>query len=681
MIKFFTRIFFCFIFLFCSSTKGQTWVSTKYFDNSSGTLIHNDTTPIGPLEMCKLSGGGIVTITRIDPDVKNNLVFLTDSGIGSAGATISHSFGSSSESAYGLLPTYDNGYVYEMQHLNSAGSFVKINKIGSTGLFSETTYYPNYLSHITPTPLNTNYVFNSHDSILEYDSNGNFMRGRSPASGYIVRTMNDSDFIMFNSTSISRQDFNGVIKWLVHFGNCFPISVDTNVIYCKLGNQVLKLKTIDGSTIWTKTISHFGISKTYDDGLITCGGIDKNLIAKYDSTGNLILSRSIPFPQFGYRNIIELSPNYFITGGAYKCNHPNNWGSGYSYFYMSLDSSLHGVIDSTHQYYTGNANDNNILSFADDAATIAAAIGNTGLTREPALKNLISASVFGTNWQGRFCTGLNYKYSDYNGDGTIDTTDIINLAYNNYGPNSVSAHWPVSAPQNSIPSIKLIIAEDSIIAGDSITIYITVGSDSFPVDSIYALSITILSQYIGDFTNCNFSIPTNNFGDTSLNLYFYYLTTNVGQFVNILYARTDHINTFLQGDTIAKFRWKTFSHISGNRTPQFWFSAVTNCGYQLNLNLISDNIYLNNPSLGISKINDSKIVVSPNPSPGLFYIDINNSLDGEVLLFNSIGKEILRREINESRIFLDLENQPEGIYYLQCKTSNDVFHSKILIVH
>lgn len=85
----------------------------------------------------------------------------------------------------------------------------------------------------------------------------------------------------------------------------------------------------------------------------------------------------------------------------------------------------------------------------------------------------------------------------------------------------------------------------------------------------------------------------------------------------------------------------------------------------------------------ISTLNN--VSLYPNPSNGLFTIEMNNQEKGKVLLqvFNQLGKSIKTIELEKTSDYLktevDLQNVSKGLYYLQIKINDKQENKKVVI--
>jgi hypothetical protein len=673
---FFTILTFIFINI-NSKLSAQTWINTFEYENTWGTIsLRRDTANVGPYNMIRSSDGNIIMLSQVNQAEKGTLIKINPFGNRIWATPAYLSGGIQFEDAYSLRATNDSGCVYLFRH-QGASIISEVRRINSNGSTKWIKQYslPEIVDDVVQTNYNTTLVV-FQDSLEELNSSGNRIRSRlSPNSSYFV--IGDSDLIVTNASGTRRENFSGTnIKWSIP-NAYYPIYADTNIIYA---NDIVKLQSSTGNVIWNVIHDATQVAITSDLGLIT---MKDKTISRLDSSGNIIWQRIVDFPAIRLTGIMEANPNQYITGGQYKCMNAAYYGLtnvGYAAFYASLDSSGHGVIDSLDSFFMGNANDNSIGGFVDDAAYIAVASGRTGTPRIPAVQfSTVSApfSVFGTDWDTSFYTGVNYKYSDVNGDGLIDLADIDQLSHFYYWNYQVSPHWRLSSfatPSSSTaPILKLVCENDSLFPGDSSTINIILGSSSATIDSIYALAATINTNF---FESMVVDLTAQQFGYPGVSLYQHFYSTNSTS--HFLIARNDHQNAIIAGDTIAKIRF----HISptawtGIKIVSCTATALTALGYPVTLNIEGDSLYISSTT-GINKIPDESIIIFPNPTSNYIHINAGNEKILSFKLIDNYGRVLkCKNDIKTNGVeILDLSI---GIYYVQIFTENGEWNSKIFI--
>jgi len=87
-------------------------------------------------------------------------------------------------------------------------------------------------------------------------------------------------------------------------------------------------------------------------------------------------------------------------------------------------------------------------------------------------------------------------------------------------------------------------------------------------------------------------------------------------------------------------------------------------------------------SSGINELNSSNWLVYPNPSNGIFNIDFNESVFvNEIEIYSILGKQVGREILNNSveRMEFNLQEQPEGIYFITIRSNNERYTLRIIL--
>lgn len=254
-------------------------------------------------------------------------------------------------------------------------------------------------------------------------------------------------------------------------------------------------------------------------------------------------------------------------------------------------------------------------------------------------------SIF-KNWTDRFQSGINYKFSDVDGNGQIDSTDLLPLLYHFY-PRNLGPDWQRQQQSSpTLPDLRFEFRNNSIHAADTLVLDVIAGSSSVPFDSIYGLSF---NTFIGptaqgihlNLTSSSLEVNTTSFGNPLTDLYSYF-NFNPGNFNlnSVVICRTNHINAQVAGDTIATISMLVPPTYSG--TDTFYLSVYSNAiswgGYQLQYNTLIDTIYISSP-VGIIENHISSLSISPNPTSNELNISLSKNSVSEIMVVDLQGKE------------------------------------------
>lgn len=73
------------------------------------------------------------------------------------------------------------------------------------------------------------------------------------------------------------------------------------------------------------------------------------------------------------------------------------------------------------------------------------------------------------------------------------------------------------------------------------------------------------------------------------------------------------------------------------------------------------------------------IILYPNPSNGLFTLDLPGNSTGDINVYNTLGKLIKTQSISGSKTTLDLTSCTKGIYYLNIRLNDNIYCRKMVI--
>lgn len=345
------------------------------------------------------------------------------------------------------------------------------------------------------------------------------------------------------------------------------------------------------------------------------------------------------------------------------------------------------VGDSCNPVWPGDVNDD---SLADnfDFLDLALAYGANGTTRQN--PSIIWNGWPSADWGQVSSSGIDYKFADCNGDGTVDMDDTT-AVLNNYG---LYHTYRLSQPvyNAALPDLWIQFTQDSVASGGNPGVaQLFFGSPAQQAASIYGLAFTVSfnNQQI-DVLNTSFAASSSWLGTPGTDLFGVAHEDTSGQFA-IAIARIDHTNRTGDG-LIASIYFTSTSNLvgSGNSVAvPFTISNVKVISANdsvIAINTVNDtvtifdDITLNIPAAGT--VND--LQVFPNPSEGMFIINFTSPIVAgyTIEVLNPIGQVVYSEQALHTsgmiRKKIDLSSQPAGLFLVKITGENGAVSQKIL---
>lgn len=295
-----------------------------------------------------------------------------------------------------------------------------------------------------------------------------------------------------------------------------------------------------------------------------------------------------------------------------------------------------------------------------------------------------------TDWQSISTDSIDLKHVDCDGDGEIFFNDIDAIEQNyNRTHNGVNA-----TRADGAPGLHLEFDLDTIYpAPDSGNIIINadiiMGTADLPVEEIYGVAFSV--AYPADLVDSS-SVAADYFMDswmgdptTTLQLEKNVISQSV---VDFGYSRTDQQNisgfgqigtvSFVMTDNIIG---KISSDVELN-FPITNIRAILNTGEEVAI-MGSENVVVvdvndtstatNNPSLS------QHFNIFPNPTPNTINITINDLQANTLTLYNTVGQQVLARQIVSADTQVDVSQLPSGMYLLSIQTDKGFYNEKIIV--
>ena len=653
----------------------STWVKTLYYDYGDNTNYHHDSLHVGPAEIAMRPDGKIFVL-NMNSEQGHQDIYLVDS-LGTILSNVGCGAWLTLQEwdSYGLKATPDSGCVFIQHYYDFGGATTftlkKINKAGVESII-DTWTAPNEIFSVTPNYHNSFYCNLGNDSVLDYYT-GLYYSG-SITGDYIF----SNDDHLSSGINFERIDMLGNIIWSIPSDGYHYIAASENIIYY-LNDSLRKIDALTGNILWTRPTTIFD---TYcfspkSDGL---GAMSGRTIVSIDSSGFLINQNTINLTLHEPTIIASSSDGSIYTGGNIRTRSRYASVDGRSGIIIKLDENCRGTIDSTDFYLVGDAHHNNQVNFVDDIAVIAAALGNS--SGHPDINNFSHPGdiFYSPDWGSSFQSELNYKYSDVNLDGIIDTNDLKDLHVDIYSANLV----PFNPDTNSISvPVYFRTRNTTLTTGDTLIVDVILGDSLHPVDSVYTFSFNYGLRFYTpapeDSIEC--IIKDGVFGNLGTNMIYYEpqdysIYNNSGA---VLY-RTNHQNIFLVGDTILELKMKLNGNLSSQLIPGCGVRLVTNGGYTIPVDLRTDTINFLSNSINQIK-NEAPIIVYPSPASNYITVKSNSKSINFFSIKNIDGEIVYENKCEASLIKIDIEEFSAGVYFTESEIEGFIYRSKFLITH
>ncbi|MEM7039101.1 MAG: hypothetical protein AAF570_19140, partial [Bacteroidota bacterium] len=176
---------------------------------------------------------------------------------------------------------------------------------------------------------------------------------------------------------------------------------------------------------------------------------------------------------------ISISAAGLMTGGTF-CGEihaiPNGGG------WQNSDTFCIFITVDTTSIWPGDANSDGAANVTD-LLYVGIANGTSGTARTSTSINWAPFSC--PAWPDTFANGINYRYADCDGNGTINLADTLAIAQN-YG---LTHNKTENVSTSGVP--LTLVYPDSVNGGDTVTVDVMLGDAQNPVSNAYGLSFTL----------------------------------------------------------------------------------------------------------------------------------------------------------------------------------------------
>jgi hypothetical protein len=648
----------------------NTWVQKLSYSNDA---YLNDDSVTGVINIQEAADGSVYLFASLNKNQlqkiykffpnSHDTVWVIDGGL--QAGTMSYDWTTS------FSLTADSGIVTAYHHYNSWNTSAYVRKYSKDGILEwqrqiGTDFWSTQIYDVREKNSGGYYAM-IEDSLFELDSSGTiidsmpFVAGRKfmllPAGDFLVLTSNDQ---------LERVDITGNVSWSFNCSGAFAYF--NGYVFISNGNtQIQKIDAATGNQLWNNDYGFTPISDivaTPTGGCLASVGYKpqvpgtwnasacQGVLFETDSIGDTLWTRVYSFPHFGLSSVHRLSNGYIIAGGCYLSGVQWFFPHQYSAFCCRLNADGTQCLLQTDYVHPGDANHDHLVSFVDDALETALSLGQTGIARDSCLDGFdpyyfCDIWDIAVDWNSYTTSGVYSKYADFDGNGVIDTNDLIQFT------GCAGDSFPIShrIGENEILNTEefCLVPVDSIVAaGSPAFFYIILGNNLNPVDSIYGLAFTFVSDFYGPIIPDSSFIFNTPFGTQGVDLISIHRAQNTNYFdytnrAHTLICRTDYHNAVNVNDTIGMIRFWT-PIPNDTISPKIYdFKGVLSDGTVIPFNICMGSVIVDSSFLNVQEDNFSSVYVYPNPADKELKIKNEKLLIGEELIveiFNLPGEKI-----------------------------------------
>lgn len=319
--------------------------------------------------------------------------------------------------------------------------------------------------------------------------------------------------------------------------------------------------------------------------------------------------------------------------------------------------------------WPGDANHDGIADNTD-LLPIGIAYGLNGFAR--AATSIVWQADYCQDWGVQFLSGINAKHADCNGDDIIDANDTTAILQN-FGLTHAKTDGYNTPWRSGIPGITLHFSQDTVAAGDTLTVGVLLGDSATSVSNIYGLAFTYhYDALVVDSTTTSFGFTNSFIGNsaTKISIQKDFKTQGL---VKAAVTGINHTNrsgygqiaTFIATITTGNINGKDLSYYS-NVGYISDITAIDKDGNPVALNAGTDSNQVAFTPSGIHEVNYSSIQLYPNPAKDAFTISgTGDMVYTPYILTDVTGRAVLTGKLVGEHTQVSISSLSSGVYMLQ----------------
>ncbi len=325
--------------------------------------------------------------------------------------------------------------------------------------------------------------------------------------------------------------------------------------------------------------------------------------------------------------------------------------------------------------WPGDANNDGIVNNFD-VLNIGIGFDSEGPARENASSNWTGQVA--SDWNELFSNHLNYKFSDADGSGLIDYTDV-DVVSSNWGEEH-EFNGGSNSELMSVNDIPLFLQSGTYVSNKMVQIPIHLGSNALPADQIYGVAFSV--SYDKEMIQSkDMNIDTDNswLAVDKQDILSVQKNDATNGLIHFGMVRNDQTNMDGFG-AIASLNL-FFNTIDGDVfEPRFKIENIKLIdaqGNELPAVEISSPIIVQNQTTATYNISPVSVSIYPNPSNGMVNINSDTEITS-VSVFNMDGG--LAKEIMGDVSQVDLSHLSPSLYVLKIETAKETITKKVTLL-
>lgn len=339
---------------------------------------------------------------------------------------------------------------------------------------------------------------------------------------------------------------------------------------------------------------------------------------------------------------------------------------------------IYVLAEDTTKVWPGDA-DNDHIADLYDVLPIGIGYNATGAPRAGATTNWVGQAA--SNWNQVFANGLDYKYADCNGNGTIDTMDLDAITLN-YG--LTHARITLINANAADPELYMELDADTFYPGDWVTGNIYLGSASNMINDFYGLTFGLnYDNSLIDGSTVEINFQNNWAGQLNTDLITYTNNLTSSGSIKSAMVRTNQQNKSGFG-LIGTFKAKILDQpAAGWNDLNFSFTDLKMIDVAEQTKPVTtstEDAQVSSTPVGLDLFIDLNLIIYPNPASNRIFVINSGAFLDYISVLDIQGREILRKtQITGNYFELDISNLSNGIYLIHAAREDNILVRQISV--